>query len=110
LPPVGPGDGVRGIGEEPLFVPIGQSGRAGDAGQRAEHRRMEGIGQVDVARVLRSRTDQRHIATHDVPQLRQLVELGAPKESPEAGDPAVSCGGDARACLGRADVHRSQLE
>ena len=70
---------------------------------------MQRVVAVDVARILRPRTDERHLAADDVPQLRQLVELRPPQEPAEPRDPRVAGRRDPRAGRCRPDAHRAQL-
>lgn len=58
-----------------------------------------------------SRTDQRHFATNDIPELRQLVEREPAKDRPHSGDPSITfvdgVAGTYTLCT---DNHRSQLQ
>jgi hypothetical protein len=67
------------------------------------------VGRYD-ARVLRPRPHDRHVATQNVDQLRQLIQLDPSQEAPEAKHARVSGrGDDAPAIAVRLDMHRAQL-
>ena len=79
-----------------------QRRRVGDARAHAQHlvaqlRRI----QRDVARHLRPRADQAHVAAQHVDQLRQLVELGAAQERAGARDARIGADGERRPALTR---------
>src|SRR5439155_23493381 len=58
---------------------------------------------------LRSRADQRHLATKHAPQLRQLVDVGPAQEPAEPRHAPVTCLTPLRTALLRARHHRPQL-
>ena len=45
---------------------------------------------LDLVAQRRARADDAHVAAQDVPELRQLVDRGAPQDAPDASDPAVA--------------------
>src|SRR5207253_9523369 len=47
----------------------------------------------------RSRSDQRHVAAEDIPELRQLIQAAAAKKLPEPRDPRISAQFECRAVL-----------
>ena len=66
---------------------------------------------LDLVAQRRTRADDAHVATQDVPELRELVDRGPPEDAADPRDPAVAlvhrvAGADA---LG-ADDHRAELE
>src|SRR6187431_2142416 len=106
---VAAGDLVGGIGEDRLFVAIGQGGRSCDPWQGTEDSRMQRIRLVDVSRVLWPRTDQRHVAADDVPELRELVKLRSSQCAAETRHPSIARRRDAGARAAGADPHRPEL-
>ena len=66
---------------------------------------------LDEVRALRSRPDEGHVATQDVPQLRQFVERGAPQDPADRADALVA---DDRPLRGRLALvggpHRPELQ
>jgi hypothetical protein len=66
---------------------------------------------LDLVRERRARPDQAHVAAHDVPELRELVEREAPQDSAGPRDPRIAfVDREARAAALRADLHRPQLQ
>ena len=65
------------------------------------------IAQIHVARDLGARTDERHVAPDDVPELRQLVELRPAQEPSDRRDPVVPARGHLRARRARRRIVRS---
>ena len=58
-----------------LFISVQHGRRAGDARLHVEHAPLIGRIQADVARILRARPDEAHVANQGVDELRQLVEF-----------------------------------
>ena len=75
------------FGEELLFVAESQGSSTGDTGAAGE-------AQSFVMRKLGPWTDQRHVATEDVPELGQLIEFVATQESSNRSDTDVTTDGD----------------
>ena len=66
---------------------------------------------LDLVAQRRPRPDQAHLAAHDVPELRQLVDRGAAKDPADARDPAVArVDGVAGTLVLGVDDHRAELE
>ena len=100
--------GQRLPGEECLLVAKGERGGSSDAWLRGEHQPVERVLPVNVAWIFWSGTDQKHVTAHDVPQLRQLVELRSTQQAPHGGNPRIAGRRDSRAL--RAYTHRPQLD
>src|SRR5688572_7458963 len=86
-----PGVDVLDIELDPAFegdvAPALHLPQTRDARPHAEPAHVRGIGDpLDVTPRQRARSDQRHVATQDVPELRQLVERRPPQEAPERRD------------------------
>ncbi len=66
---------------------------------------------LDLVAQRRPRADDAHVASQDVPQLRQLVDRRSPQDAPGTRDPAVSpVHGVARPDAFRAHDHRAELQ
>src|SRR5581483_2205671 len=63
---------------------------AGDAGLDVEPAPLPLVVLLDLVPERRARSDQRHVAADDVPELRQLVDREAPEETPDRRDPRVA--------------------
>src|SRR5829696_2063437 len=84
---------------------------AGDPGQHLEAPPLAIGVLLDLVPERRPGTDHAHLAAHDVPQLRQLVDRGAAEHAADASDPAVApVDRIAGALLLGADDHRPQLQ
>ena len=65
---------------------------------------------LDLIRERGAGADEAHVAAHDVPELRQLVERQPPQQPARARDARIAfVDGEARALPLRADLHRPEL-
>src|SRR5207302_11415818 len=77
LDPLVPGDPRTAVDLRP----------AGEPGLHLEPATLPGRVLLDMVTERRARPDQAHVAPHDVPELRELVEREPPQHAAGAGDP-----------------------
>ena len=81
---------VRFIGQQDLLVTEMKRGWSGDTGPHMQHDAAQGrLEAIHESWDLGAWTDQTHVAANNVPQLRQLIELGAAQETACGGNAAV---------------------
>jgi len=86
-------------------------GPAGDPRTHLEPSPLAGRVLIDLGLDRRTRPDERHLAAHDVDEVRELVERQPPDDRPGARDPRIALvDGDARPHGLRARDHGPQLE
>ena len=84
---------------------------AGEPGADLEAAALVLVVLLDLVAKRRARPDHAHVAAQDVPELRQLVDRGAPEDAADARDARIALvDREARAELLGADDHRPQLQ
>ena len=84
---------------------------AGDPGPHVEPVPLPFVVPIGLVAECRPRPDHRHVATHDVPQLWQLVEREPPKDAAGPRDACVSfVDRITGSLLLRSDDHRAELQ
>ena len=101
---------IPALGQEVGLVPVDDGRDVRDPGACLEDRAIVLRVHHDVLLELGPRADQAHVSAQDVPELRQLVDLGLPQEVSDARDSRVAAHRDPRADLRGVVDHGAELE